>query len=140
MEMNNTTVTSHQGSINGGQVQGDDRKGKIVHFLAVTFLVLVGFMGNTLILVVMRNRKFDRTSTNVYLSILAICDNITLFCGSFSSRILNSDILFLVNLERVHIPLCWIWRFFIISARHMSSWCLVLITVERMIVILKPHK
>ena len=139
MEKNNTTVVSLQDSIIGGEMH-NDRNGKIVHFSAVVFLVLVGFIGNTLILVVMSNRKFDRTSTSVYLSMLAICDNITLFCGPFSSSILNSDIFFLVDLETIHMSLCWISRFFIIWARHMSSWCLVLITVERMVVILKPHK
>ena len=139
MEMNNTSFSGLQDSIPGGETERN-KNGEIVYLSAVTFLVLVGFLGNSLILVVMSNRKFDRTSTSVYLSILAVCDNLTLFSGPFASSILNSDILFLVDLETVHISLCWILRFFIIWARHMSSWCLVLITVERMIVILKPHK
>ena len=137
--MNNATFPGIQDSIRGGERESN-KNGEIVYFTAVTFLVLVGFMGNSLILFVMSNRKFDRTNTSVYLSILAVCDNLTLFSGPFASSILNSDILFLVDLETVHISLCWILRFFIIWARHMSSWCLVLITVERMIVILKPHR
>ena len=137
--MNNTSVAVLQDSINGSETRSN-RNWKIVHFSAVTFLVLVGFIGNTLILVVMSNRKFDRTSTSVYLSMLAICDNLTLFSGPFVSSILNSDIFFLVDLETIHMSLCWILRFFIIWARHTSSWCLVLITVERMIVILKTSQ
>ena len=139
MEMNNTTVAVLQDSINGNETQ-IDRNWKIVHFSAVTFLVLVGFIGNTLILVVMSNSKFNKTSTSVYLSMLAICDNLTLFSGPFVSSIISSDILSQVNLETIHISLCWILRFLIVWARYTSSWCLVLITVERMIVILKPHK
>ena len=139
MEMNNTTSVFLQNLMNGSETQSA-RNWKIIHFSAVTFFVLVGFIGNTLILVVMSNQKFDRTSTSVYLSILAICDNLTLFSGEFVSSILNSDIFFQVNLERAHISLCWILRFLIVWARYTSSWCLVLITVERMVVILKPHK
>ena len=139
LEINNATFTVLQDSINGSEMQSI-RNWKIVHLSAVTFFVLVGFIGNTLILVVMSNQKLDRTSTSVYLSILAICDNLTLFSGQFVSNILNSDLLFQVNLEIIHISLCWILRFLIVWARHTSSWCLVLITIERMIVILKPHK
>ena len=81
MEMNNTTFPGIQDSIHGGETESN-KNGEIVYFTAVTFLVLVGFMGNSLILVVMSSRKFDRTSTSVYLSILAVCDNLTLFSGA----------------------------------------------------------
>ena len=47
--------------------------------IVLTIITFMGTIGNTLIVIVMR--KFDRMSTSVYLSVLAVCDNILLIFG-----------------------------------------------------------
>ena len=46
MEMNNTTFPGFQDSIPGGETERN-KNGEIVYFSVVTFLVLVGFLGNS---------------------------------------------------------------------------------------------
>lgn len=48
-------------------------------YLCGFFVCTFGVIGNTLIVIVMR--KFERMSTSVYLSVLAVCDNIVLIVG-----------------------------------------------------------
>ena len=110
----------------------------ITFHVIVSSIVFLGFLGNTLILVVMCNRKVEKSSTGVYLCVLAVSDSLMLFSGPLNLNMLPKW--FGIRLNRVHIVSCWILKFLLFWSRHLSAWCIVLITVERLIAILKPHR
>ena len=111
-----------------------------IYLVAMVIIASVGFLGNGLILVVMCNSAFSKTSTSVYLSVLAVCDSLLLFSGSLVVNIFPSDLTLKLDLRTLHISTCWILKFLVYWSRQMSSSCLVSITIERVIAILKPHK
>ena len=111
-----------------------------IYLVVKMTIVIIGFLGNGLILVVMCNNAFNKTSTSVYLSALAICDTLMLFSGSLVVDIFPSGLTLNSDLRTLHISTCWILKFLVYWSRHMSSFCLVSITMERVIAILKPHK
>ena len=111
-----------------------------LYITAITTITLIGFLGNALILVVMCNRKFTKTSTSIYLTVLAISDSLTLFSGPLAVDILPSAFSVKVDIRTLHISGCWIVRYLIYWSRHLSSICLISITVERLIAVIKPHK
>ena len=112
----------------------------IIFFVIMIVLVVVGFIGNNLILLTMCSKDFSHRSTSVYLVALSLSDTLSLFCGTFTVDILSSSFLLGVDIRDIHIVFCWLCEFFWYWAPQMSSWCLVAITVERLVVILKPHR
>ena len=137
MDMNTTTYQYLLSTLDNHE-DDNDRTAKMTYVLIMSCVFILGLFGNTLILVVMCNQKFDKTSTSLYLSVLAVSDTSVLLSGPLITNI--SLHLFDLDLRKVHISLCWIFKFFIFWGRLFSSWCLVAITVERMLVVLKPHK
>ena len=113
---------------------------ELIYLVVKMTIVLIGFLGNGLILVVMCNNAFNKTSTSVYLSALAICDNLMLFSGPLVVDIFPSGLTLNLDLRTLHLSSCWILKFLVYWSRHMSSFCLMSITMERVIAILKPHK
>ena len=135
MEFNNTTQTyPPQDRVPHQQLQ----KLKVYNIIMPT-IILIGFVGNALILVVMCSRKFDKTSTSIYLTVLAVGDSLFLFAGPLMD-ILPSAFGLDIDLRTIDISACWILKFLIYWARHMSSVCLISITLERLIAVLIPHK
>ena len=123
-----------------GEDQGLTERGKIIFLSTTTLIIFSGFLGNTLILVVMCNKKFDKTSTSVYLSVLAVSDSLVLFSESFAVLFLSSNLTVGNDSRTLHISLCLILKFLIYWSRHLSSFCLMSATIERLIAVLKPHK
>ena len=120
-----------------------DEKEEPTRFIYVILLlvtILFGFLGNSLILVVMCNKSFNKTSTSVYLSVLAVSDSLMLFAGPLTVSVFPSKAFLKTDLRTVHLSTCWGLKFTIYYARYLSSFCLVSITAERLIVILKPHR
>ena len=113
---------------------------QFIYLVTMITTVTVGFLGNGLILVVMCNNAFGKTSTSVYLSVLAVCDSLLLFSGSLVVDIIPSGLTSKLDLRTLHLSTCWILKFLVYWSRQMSSSCLVSITIERVIAILKPHK
>ena len=124
-------------------VNVSDKNVGTIRSIYVTLMMTIvsfGFVGNALILVVMCNKSFSKTSTSVYLSVLAVSDSLMLFAGPLAVNVFPTDMSLKIDLRTVHLSTCWILKFLIYWARYFSSFCLASITVERMIVILKPHK
>ena len=99
-----------------------------------------GFIGNTLVLVVMCNRRFEKTSTSIYLVVLAISDNLLLFSGPVTGVLLMSGLFPKFDIRTTKILVCYVLKFFLYWSRQLSSFCLMSITIERLVVILKPHR
>ncbi len=70
-------------------------------YIILTLLAIFGMIGNTLVVVVMR--KFEKMSISIYLSILAVLDNILLLVGKTFKLIMNK--------------LCSLQLFYYISSR-----------------------
>ena len=104
----------------------------------VTSIFLVGLVGNCLILVCLRNKDFRRSSTGVYLSFLSVADNLVLVSGLYS--FLTSQIILGINVQNVHVSICFLIEYLQYFGGLVSSWTLVVITGERLVVILKPHR
>ncbi len=111
-----------------------------VYFVIITTLIPVGFLGNSLILLTMRNSKFSKTSTSIYLTVLSVTDSLTLFAGIFTLDSLTSRFSLGFNLRNVNAVSCVVLEFLYFWPPQTSSWCIVTITVERLIVLLKPHR
>ena len=136
MDVSNSTLTLATST--NAQMEPKIHNGQKIFVVIQVLIVTLGFLGNMLILVVMCNKKFHRSSTSIYLSVLAISDTLMLLAGPIVADII--PFWFGIDLRNLHISLCCIFKFLIFWTRHLSSWCLVSITVERMIAVLKPHK
>ncbi len=116
-----------------------EKVNKVLHASTIT-MALLGLIGNGLVLLTMRNKKFNKMSTSVYLAALAVSDTLALFSASITSLVLPSDMLFSFNLRNYSLSGCIVCEFFAYFSPKMSAWCIVAITVERTIAVLKPHK
>ena len=139
-ESSNMTHNFSESTSETGFGQGFDTAEKRVYVFTLATVVTIGFLGNALILVVMCSRKFENTSTSIYLNVLAVCDTLSLLSGPFVANVLSSDVSVHFDLRTVHISSCYILKFLIYWSLHLSSVCLVSITVERLIVVIKPHR
>ena len=100
-------------------------------------IFLMGLLGNSLILVCLGNNNFRMSSTGVYLSFLSVTDTLFLLSGMpefLATRHVH------VHLKIKQISICYITKYLQYWAAHVSSWTLVAITGERLVVILKPHR
>ena len=120
--------------------QGFDTTEKRIYVFTLATVVGVGFLGNALILVAMCSKKFENTSTSIYLNALAVFDTLSLLSGPLAANVLPSDVSVHFDFRTVHLSSCYILRFLLYWSRHVSSVCLVSITVERLIVVIKPHR
>lgn len=99
---------------------------------AYLFLAVVGLLGNTLIIILMRRPNNSGKSTSVLFTSLAVSD--TLFTVNSVVGALRSNNLFSLNDEfNIHAML---WT----VNRHVSNWILAAITVERVLIVAYPIK
>ncbi len=120
---------------------GVSRSVRLALFTVVTVVVIVGFIGNGLVIyMAFACKKFRVLSTSVYLSALAFSDILQVFTGTFTLNVLASDLWIGFNLRAYSLGACVACEFIIYTVSKISSWCVVAITLERLFVILKPHK
>ena len=112
----------------------------LIPFITRILIVFLGLIGNCLILVVMNSEKFRTMSTAIYLSALAVSDNSHILVGTFVGEVLPSQLFLHMDIRSLHIAICGICYHLELWSLLTSSWYLVCITVERLIVIVKPHK
>ena len=82
--------------------------------------------------------KDKKMSISVYLPVLAVSDIVTLFSEALPGDILNSKVWLNITIQDMHISGCWVISYILLCASETSSWCLVCITVERLVAIVKP--
>ena len=117
-----------------------DQEWKRIFVFVLISIFCCGLIGNALVLVVMCNRRFEKSSTSIYLIVLAISDNSVLFLGPITGVMLMSGVFPKFDIRMTRILVCYVFKFFLYWARQLSSFCLMSITLERLIVILKPHR
>jgi hypothetical protein len=93
------------------------------------FLIVFGLIGNIFILIVFLKKSRRSTSTGFCFIALAISDSIALIFMLLRS-LLNLQILGNVSLA------CKFIKFIYYSSLQISSWCLVLLTLDRLIAVL----
>lgn len=100
-------------------------------------IIIVGIVGNMLVLFVLVHKK-PYSSTTIYLLNLAVADLIVIVIAPTlrSLPIALSD--YDITKENVH--MCHFWFFMNHTSKTMSRWTLVAIAVERVIVVYKPFK
>lgn len=100
-------------------------------------IILTGILGNLLVLVIMRHKR-PYTSTTIFLLNLAAADLLVSVNG-MSLRVFPRA-MFDFDIAKKHVLLCQFWFFINHSAKTISSWTLVVITIERAIVVCQPLK
>ena len=103
-------------------------------------LLLIGVPGNLVSMAVMCRKFFRSNSTGLYILVLLAADNVFLFTN-------YSFVFWLINcfgpktFALVHNTVsCKLWVYLSESAGFISSWVLVTLTIERVIVVVAPHR
>lgn len=126
--------------------------------LNVTFTfiaIVIGLLGNSLIIYVFWNKKFRTNSSNVFLLCLAISDNIFLIIHLFEDTLRTYKDIFITNKEKLDsldnfIKLiliidnyeiaCRIVNYFRSLFRFISAYIVLAITLQRLSMIYSPLK
>ena len=100
-------------------------------------LFFIGVTGNVLTILILSKKKNRVTSTAVFLTFLAVSDIIILLTGILTHW---TWIVLNFNVRTTHEIVCKIHVVLTYFSIHFSSWCLVLITFERIARVVVPHK
>ncbi len=103
-------------------------------------LIISGSIGNTLSFCVMLRKEMRQMSTSVYLVALSVADTLCLLEGPLVDMILSSSLFLGWHMPMQSKSLCQLYFFLYYMNPHISSWCLVAVTVERLLVIYFPHR
>ncbi|TPP64929.1 Growth hormone secretagogue receptor type 1 [Fasciola gigantica] len=105
----------------------------------LTLIFLVGMIGNTLTVLVLRTKRLRQSSTAIYLTALAVVDILYLL-SSLLIHIVNHAFLF-PNEVRNHSELaCGLCPFLQYTLAYLSVWLIVAVTVDRAIWVTKPFQ
>ncbi len=137
----NNSTSDHQ-LITSNNVQNEEywEKVQLGYFIVVTATITFGFTGNNLILVTLGNKSFRKMSTSIYLAALAVADNVCLISGVVTYDILTFHKTFSFDLRSYNVAGCLSCVYLLDWSVQTSSWMIVAITVERLVVIIKPHR
>ncbi len=112
---------------------------KIILFV-VLILIIIGLLGNTLSFCVMMQKEMRQTSTAIYLMALSIADTLCLLGGPLVDMILSSKLFLGWYMPIKSNFTCLLYNFLYYVNPHVSAWCLVAVTIERLLVIYFPHR
>ncbi len=132
--------TDYNASLNLNYFSEDISFHTKIFFYLYMIVVPAGLIGNGLSFCVLMRREIRKTSTAVYLIALSIVDTLCLIAGIMVDNILASD-MFLGWYWPIQNKLsCQLYRFHYFLNPNMGAWCLVSVTIERVIVIYFPHR
>ncbi len=116
-----------------------DRVSQLIFRYVAPVLIFVGVGGNMLSLAVLQSKYFRRAPSSFVLSILALVDSGVLLTGLFRHWIrgITSGRL---DIRWINLFTCKTHYFFTYFTRQLSSWTLVLVTVERLMSVVIPLK
>ncbi len=134
VKMNQSTEQFRNGDKDDKQIIGK------TYIILLTFFVLIGVISNILSFLLMCRKTFRRMSISVYLMTLAIVDNALLISGPLIHTIFRSKHGLDMDLLTRNIHLCKILRFSVYFFAQMSAACIVLVSIERLFVIMLPHR
>ncbi|KAA0194661.1 Orphan Rhodopsin G protein-coupled receptor [Fasciolopsis buskii] len=102
-------------------------------------IFLVGMVGNTLTVLVLRTKRLRQSSTAIYLTALAIVDILYLL-SSLLIHIINQTFLFPNEVRNYSSLACGLCPFLQYTLAYLSVWLIVAVTVDRAIWVTKPFK
>lgn len=91
-------------------------------------IIAVGTIGNMLSIAAVTNRRCKKSSFTVYLAALAISDTLVLYTFALNTWL---RYVFEKDIARSGTAMCKLYYFAVFLFPHMSSWLIVLLTVER---------
>ncbi len=118
----------------------ETNQGELIFLVTSSILAVSGFVGNTFILLTLKNEQFKRMSTSVYLAVLAVADNTTVFVGVVTYDILTSGLWVHFDIRSLSVASCIVFEYLFYLAAQVSAWCIVFVTLERLVALLKPHR
>ncbi len=115
------------------------RASELIFSYVAPVLIFVGVSGNMLSLSVLQSKYFRRAPSSFVLSALALVDSAVLLTGLFRHWIrgITSGRL---DIRWINLFTCKTHYFFTYFTRQLSSWTLVLMTVERLMSVVIPLK
>ncbi|CAH1797430.1 unnamed protein product [Owenia fusiformis] len=100
-------------------------------------IIILGTIGNTLALIILTRKNMRKSTSSVYLSVLAVVDTMVLYTGLLRYWIIYiSD----VDIRDITLGGCKVHIFIVYYTVHLSAWILVVVTSERLIAVYIPHK
>ena len=99
------------------------------------WILFLGLFGNILIIVVVKSRKLQNSSTAVYLPMLAVFDSFTLLTGIIPEWL---DAMQLVTIKEISGVTCKLEKFLFYVSADTATWILVLFTVDRFVAVCFP--
>ena len=112
----------------------------IVIFTTEITLVILGLVGNSLSFAVTVKTNLRKMSFAVYLSVLAVCDNVILLWTNVVGSLMSYDLWYGKDVRHLHLFFCWSLGYAEYWLPQISSWCLVAFTIERAVAILYPQR
>lgn len=106
-----------------------------LHLVIFTF----GLFGNVLTVFVLRTKRFQQTSTGIYLTVLAIIDLFYLIC-SLLILIINFIWIFPNKLKDLSSVACVLISYFQYTLTYISVWLLVSVSVDRAVWVSLPFR
>ena len=124
---------------------------RIVNIFALIPIIIIGLIGHSLLILVFIQKRFRKNSSNIFIICLALIDSFYLINHFFEDTlrtfiniyILNDETLFnkiilLINITDQTNLSCKIISYLKYSLRTISSYILVAITIQRLLVVFKP--
>ena len=110
----------------------------VTSYILVPLLVVMGCFGNTFTIIVMRSKRFQHSSTGVYLTALALSDLAFLLTFPFIKGAFIE--LFGGDIRTLSVTGCRLYFFVYRGTKISSSWYVVLVGIERFLVVWFPLK
>ena len=103
---------------------------------SLPILLVIGAIGNVFSFITFSRNKFRKTSFSLYFRVLAICDTFTLL---YTINDMQNE-LFGIDLQNSSHFWCKTTNYWQYSVAPVSGWLLVVISMERMLNIIRPNK
>ena len=110
----------------------------VTSYIIVPLLVVLGCFGNTFTIIVMRSKRFQHSSTGVYLTALALSDMAFLLTFPIAKGAFID--LFDKDIRALSVTGCRLYFFMFRGTKISSSWYVVLVGIERFLVVWFPFK
>ncbi len=116
-----------------------ERVSHILFTFVAPILIFTGVFGNTLSLVVLQSRYFRKAPSSFILSALALVDSGVL-CTGLLRHWIRGITKGTLDIRSINIVTCKVHYYFTYMLPQLSSWTLVLMTLERLMSVIIPLK
>ena len=100
-------------------------------------IISIGTIGNILTMIVLLRQIKRLSSTAMFLLALAVSDTVILWCGPFRNWF---NEMWEIDIRTLHDVSCKTQLLLTYVSKHMSSWLLVAVTMERVLSVIIPHR